>query len=139
MSEEGQGRWAPGAPPRLYSLEKVIKQKIVDNSTVNLDGNPRREASEDLPVLPPGVSRGIFNAAIEELKKAVGAENVELNDKPLVDGWYLSQPKVFRYEELKSHRSTHDGFHVLDQDDLVASAVVAPANTEETQIIVKWA
>jgi len=94
MSEEGQGRWAPGAPPRLYSLEKVIKQKIVDNSTVNLDGNPRREASEDLPVLPPGVSRGKFNAAIEELKKAIGAENVVLNDQPLVDGWYLSQPKV---------------------------------------------
>ena len=94
MSEEGQGRWAPGAPPRLYSLEKVIKQKIIDNSTVNLDGNPRREASEDLPVLPPGVSRGKFNAAIEELKKAIGAGNVELNDKPLVDGWYLSQPKV---------------------------------------------
>jgi FAD/FMN-containing dehydrogenase len=34
---------------------------------------------------------------------------------------------------------THDGFHVLDQDDLVASAVVAPIDTKETVIIVKWA
>jgi FAD/FMN-containing dehydrogenase len=34
---------------------------------------------------------------------------------------------------------THDGFHVLDQDDLVASAVVAPLDTKETVIIVKWA
>jgi hypothetical protein len=94
MSEAGEGRWAPGAPPRLYELESIIKKKIEDNATVNLDGLPRKEASEDLPVLPPGVSRGKFNAAIDELKKSIGADNVELNDKPLVDGWYLSQPKA---------------------------------------------
>jgi hypothetical protein len=99
MTEAGEGRWAPGAPPRLYNLEKIVKQKIEDNKTVDLDGLPRREAAEDLPVLPPGVSRGKFNAAIEELKKAIGAENVELNDKPLVDGWYLSQPKVQCYKD----------------------------------------
>lgn len=95
MAEAGQGRWAPGAPPRLKTLEQIIKKKIEDNTTVKLDGNPRREASHDLPILPPGVSRSKFNAAIDELKKAIGAENVELNDKPLVDGWYLSQPKVY--------------------------------------------
>jgi hypothetical protein len=94
MAEAGEGRWAPGAPPRLKELESLMKKKIDDNTTVKLDGNPRREASEDLPVLPPGTSRSKFNAAIEELKKAIGAENVELNDKPLIDGWYLSQPKV---------------------------------------------
>jgi hypothetical protein len=94
MSEAGQARWGPGAPERLKSLEEIIKKKIEDNVTVNLDGNPRKESAQDLPVLPPGVSRSKFNAAIDELKKSIGAENVELNDKPLVDGWYLSQPKV---------------------------------------------
>lgn len=71
-----------------------MKKKIDDNITVNLDGNARREAAKDLPVLPPGVSRSKFNTAIDELKKSIGAENVEMNDQPLVDGWYLSQPKV---------------------------------------------
>ena len=94
MADAGAGRWDAGAPPRLKTLEQIIKKKIDDNATVNLDGNPRREASHDLPVLPPGVSRSKFNSAIDELKKAIGAENVELNDKPLVDGWYLTQPKV---------------------------------------------
>jgi hypothetical protein len=94
MTEAGQGRWAPGAPERLRTLEQIVKKKIDDNITVNLDGNPRKETAEDLPVLPPGVSRAKFNAAIDELNEAIGAENVELNDQPLVDGWYLSQPKV---------------------------------------------
>ena len=94
MAEAGEGRWAAGAPPRLKELEAIIKKKIEDNSTVKLDDVPRREAAEDLPVLPPGVSRSKFNAAIEELKKAIGAENVDLNDKPLSDGWYLTQPMV---------------------------------------------
>ena len=94
MTEVEQGRWAPGAPERLKSLEEIIKKKIEDNKTVNLDGNPRKEALQDLPVLPPGISREKFNTAIDELKKIIGAENVELNDQPLVDGWYLSQPKV---------------------------------------------
>ena len=94
MAEAGEGRWAAGAPPRLKELEALMKKKIDENVTVNLDGLPRREAAEDLPVLPPGISRSKFNTAIEELKKAIGAENVELNDKPLIDGWYLNQPKV---------------------------------------------
>ena len=94
MAYAGAGRWDDSAPPRLKTLEQIIKKKIDDNATVNLDGVPRREASHDLPVLPPGVSRSKFNSAIDELKKSIGAENVELNDKPLVDGWYLTQPKV---------------------------------------------
>ena len=94
MTEAGEGRWAPGAPERLKAFEKIIKQKVIDNTTATLDGLPRRESSEDLPVLPPGVSRRKFNVAIEELKKAIGAGNIELNDKPLIDGWYLEQPKV---------------------------------------------
>jgi hypothetical protein len=95
MTEAGTGRWTAGAPPRLKTLEEIIKQKIVDNTTVNLDGLPRREKSEDLPILPPGVSRDKFKRAIEELSKLIGKENVQLNDQPLIDGWYLNQPKVF--------------------------------------------
>lgn len=34
---------------------------------------------------------------------------------------------------------THDSYHILDQDDLVASAVFRPSLTKEVQTIVKWA
>jgi hypothetical protein len=108
MAEQGDGRWAPGAPPRLYNLEAVMKRKIMHNTTVKLDGNPRKEWQGELPVLPPGVSRAKFNVAIEELKEIIGAENVELNDKPLVDGWYLDQPKVFPMSNDANLRLTMD-------------------------------
>jgi hypothetical protein len=57
----------------------------------------------------------------------LGDENVVLNDKPLVDGWYLEHP------------NTHDAFHVVDQEDLVCSAIAYPATTAEVQTIVRWA
>lgn len=39
-------------------------------------------------MLPPGMTRGVFGLAMEELKKNIGDVNVVLNDKPLDDGWY---------------------------------------------------
>jgi len=68
-------------PPLSTISKKSLKQKIDDNATVKRDNVARKESAQDLPVLPPGVSRSKFNSAIEELKKAIGAENVELNDK----------------------------------------------------------
>lgn len=35
--------------------------------------------------------------------------------------------------------NTHDGMHVAEEDDFVASAVVYPSSTEEVQTIVRWA
>jgi hypothetical protein len=57
----------------------------------------------------------------------LGPDHVVLNDRPLVDGWYLEHPK------------THDAFHVVDQEELVCSAVAYPSSTAEVQIIVRWA
>lgn len=35
--------------------------------------------------------------------------------------------------------NTHDGMHILDDEELVASAVVYPSSTAEVQKIVQWA
>ncbi|KAK3713481.1 hypothetical protein LTR37_008439 [Vermiconidia calcicola] len=80
-----------------------------------------------LPTPPLGVSQDVFAASIEELRRSIGAENVVVNDQPLQDGWYLESP------------NTHDAFHVIEQEELVCSAVVYPGSTEEVQIVVKWA
>jgi hypothetical protein len=38
-----------------------------------------------------------------------------------------------------SKSNTHDAYHVVDQEEMTASAVVYPGSTEEVQIIVYWA
>jgi hypothetical protein len=38
-------------------------------------------------VIPQGIQRSRFLVAIEELTEQLGDENVEVNDKPLHDGW----------------------------------------------------
>jgi len=80
MSDVGQGRYDQGAPPRLSDYAKEAKAKIDANFTKNFDRQPRRE---EVPVLPPSISRSQFNAAIAELKDKIGAEHVEVNDKVL--------------------------------------------------------
>ncbi|CUM52000.1 unnamed protein product [Debaryomyces tyrocola] len=88
---------------------------------------PNRKDRE-LPVLPPDITRSEFNKAIEEISILLGKENISiLDEKVLDDGWYLEHP------------IGHDAFHILDQDDLVASAVFRPSLTEEVEVIVKWA
>lgn len=42
--------------------------------------------------MPPGVSKEAFEKAVAELRSTIGKDNVELNDKPLVDGWYMEHP-----------------------------------------------
>lgn len=36
-------------------------------------------------------------------------------------------------------RNTHDAYHVVDQEEMVASAITYPSSTSEVQTIVKWA
>lgn len=36
-------------------------------------------------------------------------------------------------------RNTHDAYHVIDQEEMVASAITYPSSTSEVQTIVKWA
>ncbi|KAI0437181.1 hypothetical protein F4803DRAFT_571240 [Xylaria telfairii] len=79
------------------------------------------------PVYPPGVEESVFDKAIDELREQLGSDHVVLNDQPLQDGWYMEHP------------NTHDMMYVLNEEELVPSAMVYPGNTEEVQQVVRWA
>jgi enterochelin esterase-like enzyme len=66
-----------------YLLEKARKEKEVIFETRTKPQNERRR----LPVVPQGIERGEFLKALAELKEQLGQEHVEINDKPLKDGW----------------------------------------------------
>jgi len=79
MGSVGDGRYDHKAPPRLHEFAEQTKAKIDANYTQSFSGLKIRE--KELPVLPPNVSRSTFNKAIAELRKGLGQEWVELNDK----------------------------------------------------------
>ncbi|KAK4112666.1 vanillyl alcohol oxidase [Canariomyces notabilis] len=106
-----------------YLLEKARKEKEVIFETRTKPQNERQR----LPVVPQGIERDEFLKALAELKEQLGQENVEINDKPLKDGWYMEHP------------NTHDMMTILDEEEFVASAIVYPGSTEEVQQIVLWA
>ncbi|KAI0119686.1 putative vanilly-alcohol oxidase [Daldinia grandis] len=111
-----------GVPVRLKQEAQVARDRLLSNRTLPVS-RPRKYSVR----LPPDVSLEDFEAAIKELRGAIGDGNVEVNDKPLVDGWYMQHP------------NTHDAFHITDQEELVSSAVVYPGSTEEVQTTVRWA
>lgn len=37
------------------------------------------------------------------------------------------------------HRNTHDAYHVVEQEEMVCSAIVYPSTASEVQVVVKWA
>lgn len=111
-----------GVPDRLAKIAQEARDRLYSNR--NLPASVARR----LPVrLPPDTTKDTFDEAIAALRTELGQENVALNDQPLVDGWYLEHP------------NTHDAFHVIDQEDLVCSAIAYPSSTAEVQAIVKWA
>ncbi|KAI1349860.1 hypothetical protein F5Y01DRAFT_316361 [Xylaria sp. FL0043] len=110
-----------GIPERLLEKAKDAKAHVLSVRT-KIQGTKQRTS-----VYPPGVEEGVFDKAVEEIREQLGADQVVLNDQPLEDGWYMEHP------------NTHDMMYVLDQDDLVPSAVVYPGSTEEVQQIVRWA
>lgn len=75
-----------GVPPRLAREAVDAKAKLFSQKTLP-DSVPRRRIA-----LPPGVSQETFDQAVTELKSSLGHDNVDLNDKPLVDGWYMEHP-----------------------------------------------
>jgi hypothetical protein len=77
-----------GIPKNLEGDAKVAKERLYYNKTVP-DSVPRER---DVPRLPPNTTRAKFDAAIEELRQRLGDEHVQLNDRPLVDGWYMEHP-----------------------------------------------
>jgi len=77
-----------GIPKRLELDAKLAKARLFSNKTVP-DSVPRQR---DVPRLPPNISRESFDRAMAELREVLGDANVEINDKPLVDGWYMEHP-----------------------------------------------
>ncbi|KAK0641813.1 hypothetical protein B0T16DRAFT_420563 [Cercophora newfieldiana] len=110
-----------GIPVYLLDKARNAKAGVFDGRT-----KPIRDRQR-LPVVPQGIERDDFLAALEDLKAKMGHEFVEINDKALKDGWYMEHP------------NTHDMMTILDEEELVASAVVYPSTTEEVQQIVLWA
>jgi hypothetical protein len=78
-----------GVPARLSKEAAAAKEK-----TYGLRTLPASVPRQSQLRLPPGVTREVFDKAIAELTKHLGEEGVELNDKPLVDGWYMEHPFV---------------------------------------------
>jgi hypothetical protein len=76
-----------GVPSRLAQEAVAAKTRLYSQKTLPDSSSTRRRTA-----LPPGVSRESFDLALRELKRALGDENVEVNDKPLVDGWYMEHP-----------------------------------------------
>ena len=120
-----------GIPSRL--LHKAQKAKSLIWATRTKSTQTTRQ---QLPVIPQGVSRSTFDKAIADLKQQLGAENVEINDKPpREDGWYMEHP------------NTHDMMSVTTlspsspdaSNQFIASAVVYPSSTAEVQKVVFWA
>ncbi|KAL4934671.1 vanillyl-alcohol oxidase [Aspergillus undulatus] len=80
-------------------------------------------------VLPPNVNVEDFNLFIEEITNLVGHENVNVitSKDQIDDGSYLNPTY------------THDPHHILEQDYFLASAVVAPRDVSDVQVIVRHA
>lgn len=75
-----------GVPTRLANEAVAAKSRLDSQRTVE-ESSVRKAVS-----LPPGIGKDEFDRAIKELKSSLGAENVEINDKPLIDGWYMQHP-----------------------------------------------
>lgn len=112
-----------GAPSRLAQEASSVKALLSHSRTL-----PSKQSRQPTVRLPPDVTLEDFSTAIQDLRDQIGEENVVVNDADhLDDGWYIEHP------------NTHDAFHVVDQDELVASAMVYPGSTEEVQAVVRWA
>lgn len=68
-------------PARLLHKARRAKGRIQDIATKPL--RPRQR----WPVVPQGIERSRFFLALDELAKELGNDHVEVNDKPLDDGW----------------------------------------------------
>ncbi|KAF2014751.1 vanillyl alcohol oxidase [Aaosphaeria arxii CBS 175.79] len=116
------GKVHSGIPESLLHKATSAKAAVYDGKTVS-DKIPLKRG---LPI-PQGISEKAFLSAIDELRTAIGAENVELNDKEVNNGWYMEHP------------NTHDMMPLFDVEEFIASAVVYPGSVQEVQIIVRWA
>lgn len=70
-----------GIPKYLLDKARNAKETVFETRTKPI--NSRRR----LPVIPLGIERDKFLEALDDLRGQLGAQNVEVNDKPLRDGW----------------------------------------------------
>jgi hypothetical protein len=75
-----------GVPERLAKEAIEARDRLRSQKTVP-DFVSRKTWS-----LPPDVDQKAFDTAIADLKQVLGNENVELNEGPLLDGWYMQHP-----------------------------------------------
>lgn len=85
-----------GVPSRLVEEALTIKLKALTNQTLS-DSTERLNRQVDrhdrqLPILPPEITREVFNKAIVELQEYLGEHHVVVNDRNLDDGWYMEHP-----------------------------------------------
>lgn len=112
-----------GGPARLSHEAGAVKNLLYNSRTL-----PRQQKRRTTLRLPPDTPIEVFYEAIQDLKSQIGEDNVTVNDADcLQDGWYIESP------------NTHDAFHIIEQDELVASALVYPGSTSEVQVVVRWA
>lgn len=129
-----------GIPIRLEKEAGIAKEKAYSLRTLP-ESVPRQYPLK----LPPNTTQEKFDIAITELRSLLREDGVELNDKPLVDGWYMEHP--YNLPQSTSRlttssllfRNTHDAFHIANQEELVCSAIAYPSSVTEVQNIVKWA
>jgi hypothetical protein len=70
-----------GIPVYLLDKARQAKEGIFEGRT-----KPQNERQR-LPVVPQGVKKDNFLKALADLQEQLGTEHVEINDKPLRDGW----------------------------------------------------
>jgi hypothetical protein len=73
-----------GIPDRLYNEAVTAKEK-----THSLKTLPHSKPRSSPIRFPPDTNQEQFDVAIAALRKILGEAGVEINDKPLVDGWYM--------------------------------------------------
>ncbi|KAJ4298800.1 hypothetical protein N0V88_003833 [Collariella sp. IMI 366227] len=80
-----------GIPPFLLEKAKVVKQQILEQDT-----KPQNKRRRSLAV-PQGIERDDFVKALVDLQDQLGAEHVEINDKPLQDGCVEEVQTIVRW------------------------------------------
>jgi hypothetical protein len=122
----------------IASMTSKLKEALSVDGEHEVHGSERATESKTERVgstrapknrpLPSNVTEEQLDTAIDEIREIVGASHVDWVDLDnLVEGSYLEPPK------------THDCYYMLDQNDLVVSAIVRPGNTEHVQAIMRIA
>jgi hypothetical protein len=77
-----------GIPTYLLDKARKAKEGIFEGRT-----EPQNERQR-LPVVPQGIERDDFLKALAELQEQLGVEHLQINDKPLRDGWCVPQRPI---------------------------------------------